>query len=318
MSEQLQPEQLEALERLAALRASGALTEAEFQHQKAALIGTGAFATQVPSYARTSKRKRSASGFVIAFLLALVLGLGGWLIAYRDPADTTKSTDSSAGRVPSQFEESVDEFDGATKAIAYTLLSEREDAKLFFSCEDRAVSVYFSFRSLNGPWPAALPMDVKTKLGDLQASVEPFVAVPGTIGIAPGNNSQTDKVAFLKRLRGHRRMVIQPTLRGFTSADRPSVFNITGIETPIDRVMTACRTAARDAPERPAAPADSADPQIPPPSPPLQPSTGQTSDAPDPARRLRCYVEGQYVGDTSLTECAQLNGVDTTPPDEGG
>jgi len=37
----------------------------------------------------------------------------------------------------------------------------------------------------------------------------------------------------------------------------------------------------------------------------------------DPTRKLRCYVNGQFVGETSLRECAQKNGVSTESLDVG-
>jgi len=37
----------------------------------------------------------------------------------------------------------------------------------------------------------------------------------------------------------------------------------------------------------------------------------------DPARKLRCYVNGQFVGETSLNECARRNGVSTQALDVG-
>lgn len=37
----------------------------------------------------------------------------------------------------------------------------------------------------------------------------------------------------------------------------------------------------------------------------------------DPARQLRCFVGGQFVGDATLAECARKNGVATTALDVG-
>ena len=37
----------------------------------------------------------------------------------------------------------------------------------------------------------------------------------------------------------------------------------------------------------------------------------------DPTRKLRCYVNGQFVGETSLADCAQKNGVSTESLDVG-
>ena len=37
----------------------------------------------------------------------------------------------------------------------------------------------------------------------------------------------------------------------------------------------------------------------------------------DPTRKLRCYVNGQFVGETSLADCAQKNGVATDSLDVG-
>ena len=37
----------------------------------------------------------------------------------------------------------------------------------------------------------------------------------------------------------------------------------------------------------------------------------------DPTRQLRCYVNGQFVGETSLNECARRNGVSTQALDVG-
>lgn len=37
----------------------------------------------------------------------------------------------------------------------------------------------------------------------------------------------------------------------------------------------------------------------------------------DPTRRLRCYVNGQFVGETSLSDCAKKNGVATDSLDVG-
>lgn len=47
--------------------------------------------------------------------------------------------------------------------------------------------------------------------------------------------------------------------------------------------------------------------------------TVDLKDAPtlDPQRRLRCYVNGQFVGESSLTECARKNGVSAQSLDVG-
>ncbi|MBN8529950.1 MAG: hypothetical protein J0M36_12055, partial [Caulobacterales bacterium] len=47
--------------------------------------------------------------------------------------------------------------------------------------------------------------------------------------------------------------------------------------------------------------------------------TVDLADAPalEPTRQLRCFVEGQYVGMATLTECAQRNGLATDALDVG-
>lgn len=58
-------------------------------------------------------------------------------------------------------------------------------------------------------------------------------------------------------------------------------------------------------------------------APPSEPEKGSLSvdvkEAPtlDPARSLRCYVNGQFVGETTLSECARRNGVSTQALDVG-
>ncbi|MBO9708734.1 MAG: hypothetical protein J7521_11020 [Caulobacter sp.] len=47
-------------------------------------------------------------------------------------------------------------------------------------------------------------------------------------------------------------------------------------------------------------------------------TTGRSDDAKlDPARPLRCFVGGQFVGETTLAECAKKNGVATGALDVG-
>ncbi|MBW8816455.1 MAG: hypothetical protein JF588_23800 [Caulobacterales bacterium] len=46
-------------------------------------------------------------------------------------------------------------------------------------------------------------------------------------------------------------------------------------------------------------------------------STSPDAGKIDPAKPLRCFVQGQYVGDLSLTDCAKRNGVATDALDVG-
>jgi len=60
------------------------------------------------------------------------------------------------------------------------------------------------------------------------------------------------------------------------------------------------------------------------PAPPLAAESGLVIDSSgleegkiDPAKPLRCFVQGQYVGEISLTDCAKRNGVATDALDVG-
>ncbi len=46
-------------------------------------------------------------------------------------------------------------------------------------------------------------------------------------------------------------------------------------------------------------------------------ATGEDAGAIDPGKPLRCFVQGQFVGELSLTACAQRNGVATDALDVG-
>jgi len=235
MDRRLTPEQMQELERLAALKASGALTDAEFERQKAALLGQGAEdVVFVPGYVRRKPKKKDQTGLAVGGVLFIAAALGA--VALWD----TQIKDRVLTGVPARFEERTDPFEGAEKLLAYALLSEREEAKLVFSCDNGSVAAYFSFRSVSEPWQLAYPFTMKTKLdGDQPVSI-PFTSVPGSIGLAPAPQSDASDIAFLKRLRGKRRMVIQPIAEGFAAGEPPSTFDITGIDAPIGKVFAQC------------------------------------------------------------------------------
>src|SRR5689334_5912530 len=46
-------------------------------------------------------------------------------------------------------------------------------------------------------------------------------------------------------------------------------------------------------------------------------SSGEADGRIDPGKPLRCFVQGQFVGDLSLSECAKRNGVATDALDVG-
>jgi len=144
-------------------------------------------------------------------------------------------------QVPDRFQEVTDPFDGASKMLGYALLSQDGDAKLVFSCENKSIHTYFSFRSLSGPWGFDIPIDLRTKVDAEAAAVLRFSAVSGTTAIAPGQATQTDNIAFLQALRNHDHLVIKASVAGLgDTVDRPSIFDIRDIEIPIDRVLAAC------------------------------------------------------------------------------